>query len=113
MNSRERRVKGVENIRSHSSKAHDVAHPHQAYLRIAMLELERKRRLHERAGVAQRVQSIDARLAQITVEKTALEQRLGVAAAAAQATLEQHPETAVAAATAAKEPPVSRFHLRY
>jgi hypothetical protein len=50
----------------------DVDNPQRKYLALAMLELEKARRLKEKQSAGQRVANINQRLADITAEQTEL-----------------------------------------
>jgi len=68
----QRRIRGVPDIRTHSVWASEVCLPHQAYLKIACLEMEKYRRTVEKDSALRRCRDIDARLQQIGAEQAAL-----------------------------------------
>jgi hypothetical protein len=72
-------ARGVQGIRTLGGMSAERKLPHQAYLRIACLEMERFRKGQERQSAMRRVESIDSRCAQITSEQTTLMSSLGVA----------------------------------
>ena len=75
---RKRNVRGLQELRTHSGIV-GVAKklPHQAYLRIACLEMEKVRRGLERDSAAERVERIDERTKEIEAEEAALLRSLG------------------------------------
>lgn len=64
--------RGVQDIRTMSERISDVDNPQRKYLALAMLELEKARRMKEKLSANQRVNNINQRLADITVEQTEL-----------------------------------------
>lgn len=70
-------VRGVQNIRTHAGMSSEKKMPHQAYLRIACLEMEKFRRGMERDSAAARVEMIDERTKEIEAEATTLLRSLG------------------------------------
>jgi len=65
-------VRGVAHIRTHSGRSRSNALPHDIYMRVTTLEIEKARRLKERESAARRVAEIDERLADIEAEKASL-----------------------------------------
>ena len=70
-------ARGVNDIRTHAGMSSERKMPHQAYLRIACLEMEKFRRGLERDSAAARVECIDARTKEIETEEAALLRSLG------------------------------------
>ena len=70
---RKRNLRGLQDIPTHSGMV-GVAKklPHQAYLRVACLEMEKVRRSLERDSAAVRVERIDERTKEIEAEEAAL-----------------------------------------
>ncbi len=68
--------RGLREIRTLSGSVHQVFLPHQLYLKLSSLEMEKVRRRKERKSTSQRMANIDARLKQIEAEKAALRQFL-------------------------------------
>jgi hypothetical protein len=64
--------RGVQDIRTMTERISDVDNPQRKYLALAMLELEKARRLKERKSSSQRVANINQRLADIAAEQTEL-----------------------------------------
>jgi hypothetical protein len=62
----------VQDIRTMSERISNADNPQRKYLALAMLELERARRLKEKNSSSRRVANIDQRLADITAEQTEL-----------------------------------------
>ena len=69
-------IRRVQDIRTHAGMASEKRLPHQAYLRIACLEMEKFRRSQERQSAMHRVETIDARCGEIGAEQAALLQRV-------------------------------------
>ncbi|QVL49907.1 MAG: hypothetical protein KFB96_05345 [Thiocapsa sp.] len=74
--------RSVRDIKTLAGMADDVRAPHKLYMRLFALETERHRRLQERASAMLRVDTIDARCAEIGAEMEQLLQILGVEAVA-------------------------------
>lgn len=70
-------IRRVQDIRTHAGMASEKRLPHQAYLRVACLEMEKFRRAQERQSAMHRVETIDARFEEIGVEQAVLLQRVG------------------------------------
>ena len=68
----EKKLRGLQDIRTLSGKGSQALPPHKAYMRIACLEMEKARRGEERSNALARVRNIDARFSDIDVEKEAL-----------------------------------------
>lgn len=68
--------KGIREIRTLSGQVERVALPYRAYLKISCLEMEKARRTREKESARENIARIDARLAEIEAEKTALLQAL-------------------------------------
>jgi hypothetical protein len=74
-------VKRLRDLRTQSGRV-DRAHvPYMAYMKISCLEMEKARRATERQSAQRRIDSIDARVAELDAEKDALLVRLGERAA--------------------------------
>ena len=65
----QKRIRGVQDIRTLSGAIDEVAQTHRRYLRVAFLELERFRRGKERQNAMGRVQHIDTRFREIDAEE--------------------------------------------
>ena len=72
-------ARGVQDIRTHVGMSSEKKMPHQAYLRIACLEMEKFRRGQERQCAMRRVESIDSRCGEISEEQAMLMSSLGEA----------------------------------
>jgi hypothetical protein len=68
----ERKIRGLQNIRTLSGKENQALPAHKAYMRIACLEMERSRRGEEKNSALARVKNIDARFNDIDAEKEAI-----------------------------------------
>ena len=75
------KVRTVQNIRTHSGNPGQRTLPYQAYLRVAILEMEKHRRQKERESAVTRVTDIDARFRDIDAEEQELLGTVGKAAA--------------------------------
>ena len=60
--------KGLQAIRSMSGLVTEISHPHRKVLKLAILAMEQARRGKERASAKNRIETIDARLAEIEAE---------------------------------------------
>ncbi len=60
--------KGLQAIRSMSGLVTEISHPHRKFLKLAILAMEQARRGKERASAKNRIETIDARLAEIEAE---------------------------------------------
>jgi len=69
--------RGVKDIRTLTGKVSKVTIPHEAYLRISHIEMEKARKTLEREKARQLMADIAARLADIEAEKAGLLQSLG------------------------------------
>ncbi|WP_295389010.1 hypothetical protein [uncultured Thiodictyon sp.] len=78
MANRAQPARTVRDIKTLAGKADDLHTPHKMYMRLFSLETERHRRLQERASAMLRVTNIDARCAEIDIEKEQLLNLLGV-----------------------------------
>ncbi len=70
-------IKGVQDIRTHAGKVDHQSHPHMAYMRIGCLEMEKARKIKEKAGAQRRIDSINQRLREIENEKADIQVILG------------------------------------
>ena len=68
----EKKIRGLQNIRTLSGKENQALTPHKVYMRIACLEMEKARRGEEKNGALARVRNIDARFNDIDAEKQAI-----------------------------------------
>ena len=68
----ERKIRGLQNIRTLSGKENQALSPHKVYMRIACLEMEKARRGEEKNSALARVRNIDARFNDIDVERETL-----------------------------------------
>ena len=69
--------KGLQAIRSMSGLVTETSHPHRKFLKLAILAMEQARRGKERASAKNRIETIDARLAEIETESKDLLQVCG------------------------------------
>ena len=60
--------KGLQAMRSMSGLVTEISHPHRKFLKLAILAMEQARRGKERASAKNRIETIDARLAEIEAE---------------------------------------------
>ncbi len=70
-------IKGIQDIRTHAGKVDHQSHPHMAYMRIGCLEMEKARKIKEKAGAQRRIDIIDHRLREIENEKADIQLILG------------------------------------
>lgn len=68
----EKKIRGLQNIRTLSGRDSQALAPHKAYMRIACLEMEKARRGEEKSSALARVAKIDARFNDIDAEKEVL-----------------------------------------
>ncbi len=68
--------RGIQDIRTLTGKVRKVTIPHEAYLRISHIEMEKARKTQESEKARQLMADIAARLAEIEAEKEALLQGL-------------------------------------
>ncbi len=69
--------RGIQNIRSLTGRVQTVTLPHEVYLRISHLEMEKARKTRESEKAQQLVADIDARLKEIEAEKDSLLRGVG------------------------------------
>jgi hypothetical protein len=69
--------RGIQDIRTLTGKVRKATIPHEAYLRISHIEMEKARKTQESEKARQLMADIAARLAEIEAEKTSLLQSLG------------------------------------
>ena len=74
-----RRIRGVQDIRTHAGRAQETGLRHQALLKGACLEMEKYRRAGERRSAVHRVQSIDERVREIEREQERLMSKVRLA----------------------------------
>ena len=67
-----RRTQGHRSIRTHSGSVGPLTNTSSAYLRIAILEMEKERRARERETTINRVEALAARFSEIDAEKAAI-----------------------------------------
>ena len=60
--------KGLQAIRSMSGLVTETSHPHRKFLKLAILAMEQARRDKEKTSAKNRIETIDARLAEIEAE---------------------------------------------
>ena len=60
--------KGLQAIRSMSGLVTETSHPHRKFLKLAILAMEQARRGKEKTSAKNRIETIDARLAEIEAE---------------------------------------------
>ncbi|GEM_PF-921712 len=66
-------IRGMQDIRTHASKASAARfQPHEAYMRLTCLEMEKARRSKEKESAVRRVRQIEARFKEIEDEKKQL-----------------------------------------
>ena len=68
--------RGIQDIRTLTGKVRKVTIPHEAYLRISHIEMEKARKTMESEKARQLMADIAARLAEIEAEKAGLLQSL-------------------------------------
>ncbi len=64
--------RGLQDIRTLTGRVRQATRPHEAYLRISHIEMERARKTQEREKARQLMADIDARLGEIEAEKDSL-----------------------------------------
>ena len=69
--------RGIQDIRTLTGKVRTTTIPHEAYLRICHIEMEKARKIQEREKARQLMAEIAARLAEIETEKENLLQAVG------------------------------------
>lgn len=69
-------IKGVTNIRTHSGSVDRMLKPHEAHMRLCVLEMEMARRGQERESALKKVLIIDERYKEIEEEKQDILQAL-------------------------------------
>jgi len=69
--------RGLQDIRTLTGKLKKATLPHEAYLRISHIEMEKARKTRESEKAKQLVADIAARLKEIEAEKEALLQAMG------------------------------------
>ncbi|MGA9755658.1 MAG: hypothetical protein WBV23_11005 [Desulfobaccales bacterium] len=69
--------RGIQDIRTLTGKVRKATIPHEAYLRISHIEMEKARKTLESEKARQLMADIGARLAEIEAEKESLLQSLG------------------------------------
>ena len=62
-------MRGVQDIRTNSSRVDDRSIPYKAYMKLSILEMEKYRRGKEKTSALERVQHIDQRFQDIEAEK--------------------------------------------
>ncbi|MBM4302253.1 MAG: hypothetical protein FJ121_12145 [Deltaproteobacteria bacterium] len=68
--------RGIQDIRTLTGKVRKLTIPHEAYLRISHIEMEKARKTQESEKARQLMADIAARLLEIEAEKTSLLQSL-------------------------------------
>jgi hypothetical protein len=69
--------RGIQDIRTLTGKVRKATIPHEAYLRISHIEMEKARKTQESEKARQLMADIAARLAEIEAEKENLLQTMG------------------------------------
>ena len=69
--------RGIQDIRTLTGKVRKTTIPHEAYLRICHIEMEKARKTQESEKARQMIAEIAARLAEIEAEKENLLQAVG------------------------------------
>ena len=69
--------RGIQDIRTLTGKVRKATIPHEAYLRISHIEMEKARKTQESEKARQLMADIAARLAEIETEKENLLQTMG------------------------------------
>jgi hypothetical protein len=70
-------MRGIQDIRTLTGKVRKTTIPHEAYLRICHIEMEKARKTQESEKARQLMAEIAARLAEIEAEKENLLQAVG------------------------------------
>jgi hypothetical protein len=69
--------RGIQDLRTLTGKVRKTTIPHEAYLRICHIEMEKARKTQEKEKARQLMADIAARLAEIEAEKESLLQTVG------------------------------------
>lgn len=69
MSVKERKIRGLRDIRTNVDRIDQFVAPYKGYLRIGSLEMERARKLVERGNLAERLRVIEERCRQLDAEK--------------------------------------------
>lgn len=69
--------RGLQDIRTITGRVRKATLPHEAYLRISHIEMEKARKLQESEKARQLMADISARLQEIEAEKDVLLQEMG------------------------------------
>lgn len=85
--------KGVGDIKTHAGRVVKTILPHEAYLKIFTLEIERVRRTRELEGAQKRVQIITNRLREMDAEKDMLIKQIKEKTDSFQANVKVHTAT--------------------
>jgi hypothetical protein len=75
--SRPKGPRGLQDIKTLAGKVGPDSSPSRAFLRIAVLEMEKERRGRERESVLRRMSNIEARFGEIEAEKATLLDAIG------------------------------------
>ena len=105
--------RGVNNIRTHAGMSGEKRMPHQAYLRIACLEMEKFRRGQERQSAMRRVESIDSRCGEISAEQAVLMQTVAQNVKGRPAAVTPNPVPGRDSREPSISPPGEGFKIRY
>ena len=65
-------IRGLRDIRTISGRVDQLSVPYKSYMQVACLEMEKFRRNIERNSAHKRIAAIDARLAEIGLQKAVL-----------------------------------------
>lgn len=70
--------KSVKDIKTHAGIVNKRFLPHEAYMRITTLEMERVHRIREMESARQRIKTVSDRIKEIDIEKNILLDRIKV-----------------------------------
>ena len=92
MNQSNRR--GLSTMRTHINRRLPVSRqPHEIYMKLTALEIERSRRVTERDAMNRRIQLLEERLKEIEVEQADLNRLLGDRPVSSSQTMASNPRT--------------------
>jgi len=86
--------RGLRDIRTATGKVGKAILPHEAYLRISQIEMEKARKTLEKEKAKQLIATIEERIAEIEAEKDALLQSVGEKGGSAARTVSRPPKSA-------------------
>jgi hypothetical protein len=70
-------IRGVRDIHTYSGTVGQKVKPHEVHMKLCVLEMEKARRTKERESATRSINTIDARIQEIEVEKEELLRALG------------------------------------